>query len=196
MPSSHRQIKVWDRFVRTFHWSQAALIVALVLTAHFGKQDIHMFLGFALTALVLARVIWGFVGSEHARFASFVTTPVATLRYLADIVRGHPRRYIGHNPAGAWMVIALLAALSVLLVTGLALQATLEFEGPLVGALANVDDDQVHQLLSIHAIALNLIYLLVPLHLLGVAMASLQHRENLVLSMISGNKTLTSESDA
>lgn len=196
MSPSHRQIKVWDRFVRTFHWSQAALIVALVLTAHFGKQEVHMFLGFALTALVLARIAWGFVGGEHARFASFVATPPATMRYLADIVRGHPRRYLGHNPAGAWMVVALLVALLVLLATGLALQATLEFEGPLVGPLAFIDDHHVHQLLAFHERALNLIYLLVPLHLLGVLLASVQHRENLVLSMISGNKPLTSESDA
>lgn len=190
---SRPSIKVWDSFVRFFHWTLVGLIASLILSAHFGKQEIHQFLGFSLAAIVIGRLIWGFTGPDHARFRSFVTSPLAALRYLVEVVRGHPRRYLGHNPAGGWMVLALLANLLVLLLTGFALQATLEFSGPLVDLFSAVDDRAVHRLLQIHEITLNLLYGLVPLHLLGVALASRQHKENLVLAMITGHKPSTTE---
>lgn len=186
-------VKVWDSFVRFFHWSQLGLIVGLILSAHFGKQEIHQFLGFSLAVIVIARLIWGVTSPGHARFRNFVTSPQAALRYLVEVLRGHPRRYLGHNPAGGWMVLALLANLVVLLVTGFVLQATLEFSGPLVELFSGVDDRTVHDLLQVHEVTLNLLYLLVPLHLLGVVLASRQHQENLALAMITGHKPSTTE---
>lgn len=187
------RVLVWDKFVRIFHWSLVALVVSLFLTAKMGKQEIHHFLGFSLAALVIGRLIWGLIGSIHARFVGFVTSPRAALRYIVDIGHGKPARYLGHNPAGAWMVLSLLAVVLVLLVTGFALQATLEFDGPLVSLLNPVDDQTVHQLLRTHDLALNVLYFLVPLHLLGVVLASRQHKENLVVAMITGFKTLNTE---
>lgn len=182
------EVKVWDEFVRLFHWSQLALVLGLVLSGYFGKQEIHQFLGFSLAAIVIARLIWGFTGSPHARFRNFVVPPLALLRYLRAIVAGHPARHFGHNPAGGWMVLALLATLLVLLASGMVLQASLEFSGPLVELCRRLDDRDVHRLLQLHQLALNLLYGLVPLHLLGVLLASRQHGENLVSAMFTGYK--------
>jgi cytochrome b len=187
------RVLVWDRFVRLFHWSLVALIASLFITAQTGKQEVHQFLGFSLAALVIGRLIWGVTGSVHARFRSFVAAPLATLRYIAEIGRGHPARYLGHNPAGSWMVLSLLGVVLVLLVTGFVLQATLEFDGPLVKLLNPVEDHTVHLLLRVHDLALSALYFLVPLHLLGVLLASRQHKENLVLAMITGYKPLKTE---
>lgn len=187
--SARAEVKIWDGLVRVFHWSTALLVAALVVTAHLGMQDVHMTLGIDLGVLFLARLLWGFMETGHARFSTFVRGPTATLGYLRDIVRGHPHRHIGHNPAGAAMVVALLATLGGLLVTGVLLQATFEFEGPLVDALRWVDDASVHRLMMIHGSLVNALYVLVPLHLLGVALASVQHRENLVRAMITGYKS-------
>ena len=187
-PSEPKTIKVWDAFVRIFHWSLVVGVVSLVATAQFGQQEYHMAIGIAVLTLLVARVAWGFVGSTYARFSSFAVSPFAALHYLQEVLRGHPRHYLGHNPAGAAMVFALLGLLIALGVTGLVMQATVEFEGPFVDALRWVDDAAVHEIVLAHKLAVNALYLLVPLHLAGVALATVQHRENLVLSMIHGRK--------
>ena len=186
-------VKVWDAFVRLFHWSLVALLSGLVVSAHLGKQEIHQFLGYSLLALLIGRLIWGITGSPHARFRSFVTSPREALRYLRSIWQGHPARYLGHNPAGGWMVLILLILLMATSVTGLFLQATLEFSGPLVERMSEVSDESVHAFVLWHQMTLNLIYGLVPLHLLGVFLAGRQHRENLVLSMMTGCKPAHTE---
>ena len=152
-----------------------------------------MMLGVDLLVLVTARFVWGLVGPAHARLRSFVTHPLRAARYLGDIVRGRAQRYLGHSPAGGLMVVTLLAVLAVLLVTGVLLQATLEFEGPLVTSLSTASDAFVSAILSIHQASVYALYALVPLHLAGVAVASLQHRENLVWAMITGYKTASTE---
>ena len=182
------KIRVWDGLVRVFHWSAVLLVVSLVVTANLGLQDVHITLGIDLMVLFLARLLWGFMDTGHARFSTFVRGPVVTLGYLRDIVRGHPQRHIGHNPAGAAMVIALLVTLGGLLATGVVLQATLEYDGPLVDTLRWIDSATVHRLLALHRLLVDALYVLVPLHLLGVAAASVQHRENLVRAMITGYK--------
>lgn len=187
------KVEVWDRFVRFFHWTLALVLVGLVVSAHMGQQETHIALGNGLLLLVLVRLAWGVIGPEHARFENFVTGPRAALRYLAEIAHGHPPRYLGHNPAGGWMVLALLATVLGLLLTGFALQASIEFDGPLVAVLRGVNDRQVHQLILVHNATLKTLYLLVPLHLLGVLLASWQHRENLLAAMITGEKPITTE---
>ena len=186
---------VWDGFVRLFHWLLVAGVATLVASAHFGQQEIHMALGIAVLALIAARVVWGFVArNPFSRFASFAVSPFEAARYLGEIVRGHPRAYLGHNPAGGWMVFALIGLLSALALTGLALQATVEFEGPFVELLRGLDDEAVREIGIAHRIFVNGLYLLVPLHLAGIALASVQHRENLVLAMITGKKRILAPS--
>lgn len=185
---SNASIRVWDRFVRLAHWGLVALVTALILTAHLGQQENHMALGWLAVGVVSARVVWGFIGSTPARFASFAQSPFAALDYLREIAAGHPRRYLGHNPAGSLMVLGLLALVSILCGTGLVLQAALEFEGPLVPLLGKLTDHQIHELLVAHELAIYALYLAVPLHILGVILASRQHHESLVGAMIHGRK--------
>jgi cytochrome b len=193
LDDSAGRVKVWDPFVRLFHWGTAVLAASLVLTAQFGMQEVHMTLGVDLLVLVAGRLVWGVVGPRHARLARFVTGPAVALRYLGEVLRGRARRFLGHNPAGAMMVVALLVDLAALAVTGLLLQATLEFEGPLVEWLRPAGDGFVAAVGSAHAAAAYALYLLVPLHLAGVAAASWQHRENLVWAMVTGYKSLSTD---
>lgn len=190
-PAAPATLRVWDAFVRTFHWLLAVGVGGLVVSAQSGQQEIHMALGLAVVGLLAARLTWGFVGSGQARFASFAVSPFEAVRYLGEIAAGRPRHYLGHNPAGAWMVFVLLGVLGTLGVSGLALQATVEFEGPLVEPLRWVNDQAVHEIAIAHRLAINALYLLVPLHVAGVVLASVQHRENLVLAMITGRKRAT-----
>ena len=168
-----RGTKVWDVFVRVFHWSQAVVIGAAWVTAD-GPKWPHEALGYGLAALVAARIVWGLVGTRHARFADFVRGPSAVLAYLSDLRHGRERRYLGHNPAGGAMIVALLAVTAGTILTGW-LQTTDRFWGSSVM-------EEIHEAGAI------LILVLVGLHVCGVAFESVRHRENLVLAMITGRK--------
>jgi len=174
-PARHAAlVRVWDPFVRAFHW----LLVAGFVVNYFelvreGKQA-HQIIGYAVLALIAARIAWGFVGPHTARFADFVERPSAVRRYLGDIAAHHDRRYIGHNPAGGAMVLALLAVTILVGLTGW-LSTTDWFFG----------SDAME---GAHEIMANLMLALAGLHILGVIHASWRHRENLVLSMLTGRK--------
>lgn len=165
-------VRVWDPLVRVFHWSLVAAFATAWLT---GEQNerVHELAGYAVAGLVAVRVLWGFVGTRHARFADFVYGPGTILRYVADLVRGRARRYLGHNPAGGVMIVALLATLAVIAGTGLAMTF-----GP----------GETEALEELHEGAANAALALVALHLIGVAAASLLHGENLVAAMLTGRK--------
>lgn len=201
-----RTVRVWDPFVRLFHWS----LVAVFAVAYFtGEEEsaVHVYAGYGLLALVAARVAWGLVGTRHARFSDFIYGPRAVLDYLGGMLRGRPSHHLGHNPLGGLMILALLASLFVTGLSGLALQGAEEGEGPLaswfvsVGPLVSVaraDDDGEREghggaaeaLEELHEAAANFTILLVVLHIAGVVLGSLIHRENLIGAMISGNKRL------
>lgn len=188
-------VPVWDAFVRVFHWSLAAAVVIDLVTDE--PRWMHVWLGYLAGALVGLRVIWGFIGPEHARFASFITRPRGTLDYLAGLVRFSSRRYIGHSPAGAAMVIALLIMVSATVVTGMANLAADEGTGPLAGVIAKVERPaRVGQrrlplvMKQVHETVANITLVLVILHVCGVALASFAHKENLVAAMITGHKRL------
>ena len=167
-----RTIPVWDRFVRVFHWTTVTLFATVFLTAHI--QWIHQPLAYAILVLVLARVAWGFVGSRHARFTDFVRHPRTVRAYLTDLRHGRARRYLGHNPAGGAMVVAILVMLLVVIGSGW-LSETNRFYGvPWVDHL--------------HHISAHLLLLMIGVHVLGVLVASVQHRENLIRAMITGRK--------
>jgi cytochrome b len=187
-------VPVWDPLVRVFHWSLAATVLIDWLTDE--PRWMHVWLGYLAAGLVMLRVIWGFVGPEHARFASFVTGPRAALDYLVGLIRFSSRRYIGHSPAGAAMVIALLIMVAATAVTGMANLAADEGTGPLASVIAKVERParvpgqrrpplvmkQVHETVA------NITLVLVLLHVCGVALASFAHKENLVAAMITGRK--------
>ena len=193
--SAETQVRVWDRFVRVFHWSLVMTFALAYWSAKTGKHELHAWLGYFLVALVLARLLWGVYGSRFARFNNFIHAPTEVLRYLKAIASGHPRRYLGHNPAGGVMVIALLATLAFIAFTGLTVLATIDFDGPLVGTMKTMSDQEAYAAWSSHAFAVNVILVMVGLHLLGVILASLQHRENLVRAMITGYKASDANAD-
>lgn len=185
--SQGKRVQVWDPFVRAAHWLIVLLVSALVVSGFAGDQENHMALGIDILVLVLGRLLWGFVGDTHARFSSFVTGPGTAVNYLLSIARGRPGRYLGHNPAGGWMAVMVLLTLLILGVSGLILQAELEYEGWFVGYLA-LSDEAVARVLAAHQLAVWTLLTLIPLHLIGVIVASFQHRENLVGAMFTGYK--------
>lgn len=179
--------RVWDPFVRLFHWG----LVATVLIAFLTEDDLlglHTWAGYMVLCLIAARLVWGLIGTRHARFSDFVRGPRVTLAYLRDAIHGRAARYLGHNPAGAVMVLALLVGLVATGISGMAVLGASEMAGPLAPWLQGLSPAAAHDLEEAHEWIANLTLLLIPLHLLGVALASLQHRENLVRAMIDGNK--------
>lgn len=177
-------IKVWDPLVRIFHWS----LVFFFLTAYLTEDDfenIHIYAGYAVSILVGFRLVWGLVGPEYARFSNFVRPPAETLAYLKSLMTGKPQHYIGHNPAGGMMVVALLVVMAATGFAGMALLA-IEGGGPLAGTfVANFNEDLLEDL---HELLANTSVLLVVLHVAGVLVSSLLHRENLIRSMFTGVK--------
>jgi cytochrome b len=166
-------LRIWDRAVRALHW---ALVVAVALAAisTVALVGAHRPAGYVALAIVALRVLWGVVGSGYARFAQFVRTPRATLAYLRQLAAQREPRYLGHNPLGGWMVLALMACVS-----GLALTGWLYTTDAFWGSEA-VED--AHRALAW------LLLGLVLAHVGGVIFTSLRQRENLVAAMFSGVK--------
>jgi cytochrome b len=185
--TTHPSTYVWDPVVRLFHW----LLVLSFVVAFVTEDDllaVHVWAGYAVAGLVLTRALWGFVGTAHARWSDFVRPPRAVARYLAAAARHRAPRYLGHNPAGGAMILALLVCLVATVVSGLALYGGQELSGPLAGFMSGVPVAWAHGLEEVHEVLANLTLALVALHLVGVAAASLQHRENLVKAMFTGYK--------
>jgi cytochrome b len=166
-------VKVWDPFVRIFHWSLASLFVLAYATGD-EIERVHVAAGYTIAGLLAIRIVWGFVGPRHARFSSFVRPPREVLAHLRDVALLRAPRYIGHNPAGGAMILALLAALAGTCATGYMMTTDAYWGSKPV--------EHVHEFLA------NLTLGLVVAHVLGVLIASFEHRENLVASMISGHK--------
>lgn len=174
-------VRVWDPLVRLFHWT----VVTGVFVAWFTEdwRSVHKFTGYVVLGAVLVRIVWGFTGTRHARFADFVRGPREVLGYALDVLRGREPRHLGHNPLGGAMVVALLVTLLVVTVSGWMM--TLD---------AFWGEDWVEDL---HETAVNLlIFGLVPLHLAGVVFTSLRERVNLVKAMITGVKELPADEAA
>jgi cytochrome b len=166
-------VKIWDPFVRVFHWS---LVISFAI-AWFTAEDVralHEWAGYAAGALIALRLVWGLAGSRYARFSQFVRAPGTVAAYLRDIATGREARYVGHNPAGGIMILALILVLAAVCLTGW-MQTTDAYWG-----VAWVEEA--------HEAVANLMLGLVGLHVLGVLIASLRHRENLVRAMITGRK--------
>jgi len=173
-----KKILVWDAPVRVFHWLMVLSFAGAYITSEGERwRLVHVSLGYTLGGLVAFRILWGFMGTQYARFSSFIRGPSAVIRYAKSILNGRPEHHVGHNPAGA-VAIVLLILLSVLLVA--------------TGWL-NYNDIGPGWLEDLHDIAGNLMLGVVGIHVAGVAVATWLHRENLVRAMVTGLKEGTPE---
>jgi cytochrome b len=197
---------VWDPLVRFGHWALVAAFAVAYLSAEeeAGSPDpLHVWGGYVVGVLVVVRVVWGFVGPRHARFSDFVRSPLVALAYFRDLLYGRARRYVGHSPAGSAMVIALLVCLAATVTTGLMAYGE-QGKGPLAAVMTDANangNEPEHRALAktggeqsestigeLHGLFANITVALVVAHIFGVVVASVVHKENLVLAMITGRK--------
>jgi len=163
-------VRVWDALVRVAHWT----LVACIAAAWFTNGALHDALGYAALAVLAVRLAWGWLGPRYARFSQFVLGPARTLAYAKAFAEHREPRYLGHNPLGGWMIVALLGTVALTAGSGW-LSSTDRFWG-------------VAWLQETHAALADALLVLVGLHLGGVLYASLRHRENLVGAMLTGRK--------
>jgi cytochrome b len=169
-------IRVWDLLVRVLHWTLAASFAVAWLTAE-ESMAVHEAAGFVVLAVVAVRSLWGLIGPRHARFDDFVPGPAGLFAYVRDLAAGRARRFIGHNPAGGVMIVLLLSGLLATAATGVAMEYGVPGVVPPGEALEEV-----------HEAAATAVLVLVGLHVTGVVVSSLLHRENLVRAMVTGRK--------
>ncbi len=171
--NTNKPVLVWDLPVRLFHWMLVASFAGAWLTAESERwRDVHILLGYTAFVLIAFRIVWGFIGSRHARFADFAAGPSRVAKYLVSLVRPAPERHIGHNPAGGWAIFALLGLMLLTVITGY-----MNYEG--LGGRSLED---------IHEVAANALMFVAAVHVAGVMVSSFLHRENLIRSMITGMK--------
>jgi cytochrome b len=198
LPPKGQALPSWDPLLRLAHWGIAVVVIANYAFTKEGGS-VHIALGWAGMALLLLRLIWGFVGPREARFASFPPNPMAAWRHLGGLLRGKAPQYPSHNPAGALMAYALWACLAVLMLTGLGMSGLSPFaQADLEAAVAEgdwsvlVEDDGEAEgespygdvLEEVHEVAANLILILALLHVAGVAVESRAMRRNLLAPML------------
>ena len=187
MGSAPRIVLVWDIFIRVFHWLIVALVAAAYATWRLNWMVWHGWVGDAVLTLVLFRLSWGFFGSETARFSRFLTSPRIAVQHLKHTFRREPDRQVGHNPAGGWMVLLLLALLLLETLTGLYVANDMADEGPLTEMVpawaANV-------IASSHAILWDALLAAIVLHVLAIAGFAAIKGQNLLRPMITGAKVL------
>ena len=219
MRTSDNTIRIWDPIVRIGHWTLALSFFVAYLT----EDDLlsqHVWAGYVVGAVVCIRLVWGLIGTKHARFSDFVRSPAVTLRYVGDLIQRRAKRHIGHNPAGGAMIVALLIGLSGTVYSGLVLYAIEENSGPLAGWIADnntttslpaiistvradEDDDdsddesEEHEdeageefWEEVHEFYTNLVLLLIVLHVAGVLYSSYVEKENLPKAMFTGRKRI------
>ena len=172
-PRRTLRILIWDLPVRVFHWALVASFAgAYWLSESERLRNIHVNLGYIVLGLVAFRLIWGFIGTPYARFRTFLFTPREALAYVRSLFRGSDRRFLGHNPAGSFAIWAILGLAALTGVTGYATYN--EIGGDLL--------EELHEILA------NSWLWVVGIHVTGVMLSSLLHRENLVAAMITGYK--------
>jgi len=184
-------IRVWDLPIRLFHWLLVLCIIGSLISVNLGGNAIqwHAYFGYSILTLLIFRIIWGFVGSTHARFLSFLPTPKSLLNYLS----GKSPHVLGHNPLGALSVFALLFALSVQVTTGLFVDDEIAFQGP----LAKYVPSWVVSILSeIHEGNQVVIYTLITIHIAAIIYYRKFKGENLIKPMINGDKEIDPSEEA
>lgn len=186
--SSPRKVLVWDIPTRVFHWLLVALVITSFVSVKIGgnAMSLHMWSGYAVLALLLFRLVWGFIGGWHARFASFVRGPGAVISYLGQMLDRNGEKHLGHNPMGGWSVILMLLALLVQAITGLFANDEIATTGPLAGRVAEATS---LLLTRIHRLNEWLLIVLVATHVAAILFYYVYKKENLVHPMIWGRKT-------
>ena len=205
------EIRVWDPLIRLFHWSLVLFFIIAYLSGD-EESDVHIYAGYIVAGLILFRLIWGFIGSKYARFSDFVTTPSTAVQHVNELL-DKPKRYIGHNPAGGWMVIIMLVTLTVVTISGFKVYAIEEGKGPLAVDVPTMslisaayadddehdedghddedesDEDEAEEFWEeIHETSSNFMVFLIIFHIAGVIIMGRLQNENLVKAMITGKK--------
>lgn len=170
---------LWDIATRCFHWTIVCCVPLAWWSAETQNYELHEWIGYLVIVLVVSRVLWGFVGSPHSRFADFLVGPHRVLAYL----RGAASDSAGHNPLGGWSVIALLLLLLIQAVSGLFNSDDVLFSGPLYYAAADGFRDSMG---TIHDIAFNVLLGLVALHIVAVLFHQFGRGEKLLQAMLRG----------
>jgi len=208
-------IKVWDISVRIFHWALVVFFALAYITGEIETETLHAWAGYVIIGLLAYRLLWGLIGTKYARFSDFIYSPAEIMAYLKSLLTTHPKHYLGHNPAGGVMVVLLIIGLTAVSWTGLKAYEA-EGKGPLAAVpaitlsipVAQADDgwneynrnshggyggegDEFWE--EAHEAAVYFMLLLIALHLGGVAVSSLLHRENLARAMVTGRKRLPKE---
>ncbi len=185
---SNNELVVWDILVRLFHWT----LVAAFFIAYITEDDyitIHSWAGYTIIGLLAIRIVWGFIGTKHARFSDFVFAPKTIMQFLKDTFALKAKRYIGHNPAGGAMVILLMLSLIITTLSGLVIFGIEESQGPLAEWVSGFSHFWEEVFEGVHEFFANFTLFLVFVHVAGVLLESLIHRENLVAAMVSGKKS-------
>ena len=191
--SESLQIKVWDPLVRFYHW---ALVSAFII-AYITEEDfltIHSWAGYLILSLICIRFIWGFIGTPYARFSDFAYSPENIIQFLKDTLRLNAKRYLGHNPAGGAMVFLLMFSLLITTTSGVVLLGAEEQAGPVAHWFAQPESMWADVLEEVHEFFANFTLFLVFVHIAGVLVESLIHKENLVSAMITGFKERNTKS--
>jgi cytochrome b len=183
-------VRVWDLPIRLFHWSIVILICCAWITQEFDYMEWHVWIGYTILTLLLFRVVWGFVGSDTARFTRFLRSPMTAFRHLARIRQREPDREIGHNAAGGWMVLVMLALLGVQAGTGLFSNDDANTEGPLMHLVGKERSDWLSH---IHSLNFTFIEIVIALHVLAIIAYAVLKRHDLVRPMVTGTKLLPSD---
>ncbi len=187
-------MKIWDLPTRLFHWILVVLIAGSYVTIKLNMLALHMLCGEAILVLLLWRLVWGLIGSETARFSQFIRHPFAAIRHLLHFPRREPDTQIGHNEAGGWMVVGILALLLAQVGTGLFGRNDEDFvEGPLSKLIAGPLSET---LLTLHFLTFDLIKIVVLLHVIAIIAYAVVKRHDLVRPMLTGKKRLPAATPA
>jgi cytochrome b len=180
-------VKVWDLPTRLFHWLLVALVVVAFVTGKSGGNAMlyHEWCGSSILALLLFRLVWGFIGSAPSRFGTFLSGPAEVFRYAATLPWRDGPRHLSHNPLGGWSVAAMLFALLAQAGTGLFSNDDIATEGPLYGWVSKSVSDR---LTAFHLLNQEVIVVLVAVHVAAVLFHLVYKRENLITPMITGMK--------
>jgi cytochrome b len=180
-------VKVWDFPVRLFHWALVLLLVFQLVSGKVGGDMMpwHAYSGYGVLVLVVFRILWGFAGSTHARFASFLAGPAAALRFARRLFSRQAVPQVGHNPLGGWMVIAMVASFALQAASGLFANDGAEFDGPLVGLVSLEVSERLSQF---HRWNLKVLLVLSGLHVAAVLFHWLVKKEDLIGAMFTGVK--------